>query len=66
MALPFELDDAALGDAMSLVVVQRDGRGFADTEVKLAGDAAKYLETAWARTLKELGERELVDSCISG
>lgn len=61
MPLPFDLEDAALGDAMSLVVVQRDGRQFASSEVKLAGDAAQYLEDAWARTLKALGERELVD-----
>jgi hypothetical protein len=57
LALPFSLTDAALGRAMSLIVVDPDGVQY---EIKTTGPAARYLSDAWSRTLEELGDRELV------
>ncbi len=56
-AIPFSLTDAALGPAMSLIVVDRDGVQY---EVKTAGEAARYLAEAWSGTLEALGDRALV------
>lgn len=53
----FSLTDAALGHAMSFIVVDPDG---VQHEVKTAGKAARYLADAWSRTLETIGERELV------
>jgi len=56
-AIPFALEDAVLGDAMSFIVVDRDGVQY---EVKTAKGAADYLVHAWSNTLELLGESELV------
>jgi hypothetical protein len=56
-AVPFTPADAALGRAMSLIVVDPDGVQY---EIKTAGAAASYLADAWAATLQALRERELV------
>lgn len=55
--LPFQLRRASLGPSMSLIVVDPDGDQY---EVKIAGDAAKYLASAWTNTLAVLQSRELV------
>jgi hypothetical protein len=60
VAVPFELADAALGDGFSLIVVERDGDEFDEFEVKIAGDAARYLAEAWEQTLEESAERDFV------
>src|ERR1700730_10763391 len=57
VATPFSLTQAALGTAMSLIVVDPDG---VQSEVKTAGEAAAYLASAWTGTLETLKERELV------
>jgi hypothetical protein len=54
---PFPLTSAAIGRAMSLIVVDHDG---VQSEVKTAGEAARYLADAWSTTLETLGECELV------
>jgi hypothetical protein len=57
VATPFSLTRAALGHAMSLIVVDPDG---VQSEVKTGGDAAAFLADTWAWTLETLGQRELV------
>jgi hypothetical protein len=57
---PFDLDDAALGKGLSLIVVERDGDEFDDSEVKVAKDASEYLESAWEHTLEDIEGRDLV------
>jgi hypothetical protein len=57
VARPFSLTSAALGRAMTLIVVDRDG---VQSEVKTAGEAARYLADAWSGTLETLGECEMV------
>lgn len=55
--VPFALKDARLGPAMTLVVVDPD---WSQYEIKIAGDAARFLANAWSGTLDVLAERELV------
>lgn len=55
--LPFELGKASLGQAMSLIVVDRDGVQY---EIKTSGDAASYLAGAWSGTLDRLRNSDLV------
>ncbi|MGI8576275.1 MAG: hypothetical protein ACR2MA_13345 [Egibacteraceae bacterium] len=57
VATSFSLTDAALGRAMSFIVVDPDGVQY---EVKTAGEAARYLADAWSRTLETIGGRELL------
>jgi hypothetical protein len=54
---PFQLSSASLGQAMSLVVIDRDGVQY---EIKTSGEAAEYLAGAWSGTLQVLGDSELV------
>lgn len=54
---PFSLEDAALGDSMSLLVADPDG---VDSEIKVGGDTAAYLADAWRGTLAEIAGRDLV------
>lgn len=54
---PFSLKKAALGPAMSLIVVDRDGAHY---DVKTGGDAQNYLAKSWADTLEALVGRDLI------
>jgi hypothetical protein len=58
--IPFDLEDASLGEGLSLIVVERDGGDFDESEIKVASDVRRFLESAWEQTLGELEDRELV------
>ena len=54
---PFQLDRAGIGDAASLLVMDRDGE---QSQIRVGGDAGKFLAESWGGTLAALRERELV------
>lgn len=58
--MAFDLDDAHLGQGMSLVVIERLGRTFIDYEVRIAGDVSRYLADAWENTVEEFAAAEQV------
>lgn len=59
--MPFSPDSAALGDGMSLYVVEREGAKFEIYELKASGDVNDYLATAWGATLERIDALEHAD-----
>jgi hypothetical protein len=57
---PFDIEQATIGPAMSLLVIERDGSTFRVVEIKSGGDVQQFLRQAWETTRAEIAAAEKV------